>query len=183
MKTTEDKTEFIKLRAEGRSYSFICNKLKISKDTCHNWELELKAEINQHKTDQLRELYESYYMVREARIKRLGETLNKIGAALDTKDLTELPTEKLLDFKLKYQEALKGEYVDIANSGQIEGDYKAHDILNTLGDLLNRIRSGEVTTEQAAKESLVIANMLKAYETVELQGKIEALEAAIGARK
>jgi DNA-directed RNA polymerase specialized sigma24 family protein len=43
MKPQEQKAEFIRLRAEGKSYSFIAGSLKISKSTCTSWERELKA--------------------------------------------------------------------------------------------------------------------------------------------
>ena len=36
--------------------------------------------------------------------------------------------------------------------------------------------------EQAGRESLVIGNLLKAYDTVELQNKLQTLEAIIGGR-
>ena len=42
MKPQETKTEFIKLRAEGKSYSYIAEALHISKSTCTAWETELK---------------------------------------------------------------------------------------------------------------------------------------------
>ena len=112
MKPQETKTEFIKLRAEGKSYSYIAEALHISKSTCTAWETELKDAIAELKQEQLNELYNSYYMTKEARIKKLGETLDEINTALTGRDLSELPPEKLLDFKLKYTEALKEEYID-----------------------------------------------------------------------
>ena len=48
-------------------------------------------------------------MTKEARIKKLGDTLEGINTALDGADLSTIPPEKLLDFKLKYTEALKEE--------------------------------------------------------------------------
>ena len=57
------------------------------------------------------------------------------------------------------------------------------DRLAALADLLNRIRSGEVSAEQASKESVVIANLLKAYDIVEVKAKLDELEAIVGGRK
>lgn len=102
MKPQEQKTEFIRLRAEGRSYSYIADTLHISKSTCSSWERELQDAIAELKQEQLNELYNSYAMTKEARVKKLGETLNGINEALDAVDLKEIPAEKLLDFKLKY---------------------------------------------------------------------------------
>jgi transposase-like protein len=183
MKPQEQKTEFIRMRAEGRSYSKISNELHISKSTCTKWESELKEEINELKADQLSELYESYYMTREARIRRLGDTLRRIDDALSSVDLTEMPPEKLLDHKLKYTEALKEEYLDLTSTYTLKEGFEARDILDALGDLLNRIRTGTVPTEQARKESAVIGSLLKAYEGVELKAKIDMLEAVLEGRQ
>lgn len=182
MKPQEQKTEFIRMRAEGKSYAKIAAALHISKSTCTAWERELIDRITELKQEQLNELYSSYYMTKEARIRKLGDTLEGINTALDGVDLSEVPPEKLLDFKLKYTEALKGEYTGGGNPYQFSADIKPQEILTALGDLLNRIRAGEVTAEQASRESLVIGNLLKAYDTVEVKAKLDALEAIVGGR-
>lgn len=182
MKPQETKTEFIRLRAEGRSYSYIADKLHISKSTCSSWETELKGAIAELRQEQLSELYSSYAMTKEARIKKLGDTLESINTALDGADLTEIPPEKLLDFKLKYTEALKGEYTGSGTPYQFTDRLDPKEIVIALGDLLNRVRAGEVTAEQANRESTVIASLLKAYDTVEVKAKLDALEAIIGGR-
>lgn len=182
MKPQEQKTEFIRLRAEGKSYSVIADTLHISKSTCTAWERELKDAIAELKQEQLNELYSSYYMTKEARIKKLGETLDGINTALDGADLTEIPPEKLLEYKLKYMEALKGEYTGSGTPYQFTDRLDPKEIVTALGDLLNRIRAGEVTAEQANRESTVIANLLKAYDTVEVKAKLDALESLVGSR-
>lgn len=182
MRPQEDKTEFIRLRAEGKSYAAISEELHISKDTCSKWEKELKSEIAELKKEQLNDLYNSYYMTKEARIKKLGETLEDIEQALSNIDLSEMPPEKLLDFKLKYTEALKDEYIPTATAKPIKKDFEAKDIMAAVADLLNRVRAEEVTPEQASRESLILSNLLKAYDAVELKTKLDALEALIGGR-
>ncbi len=183
MKPAEQKTEFIRLRAEGKSYSVIADTLHISKSTCTAWERELKDAIAELKQEQLNELYSSYYMTKEARIKKLGDTLDRINTALDGADLSQIPPEKLLEFKLKYTEALKGEYTGSGTPYQFTTDkIEPKDIVTALGDLLNRVRAGEVTPEQANRESTVIANLLRAYDTVEVKAKLDALESLVGNR-
>lgn len=183
MKSQEQKTEFIRLRAEGKSYSVIAEQLHISKGTCTAWERELKETIADLKQEQLNELYTSYYMTKEARIKKLGDTLDGINTALDRADLSQISPEKLLEFKLKYTEALKGEYTGSGTPYQFNADkIEPKDIVTALGDLLNRIRAGEVTPEQANRESTVIANLLRAYDTVEVKAKLDALESLVGSR-
>lgn len=183
MKPAEQKTEFIRLRAEGKSYSVISDTLHISKSTCTAWERELKNAIAELKQEQLNELYSSYYMTKEARIKKLGDTLDSINTALEGADLSQIPPEKLLDFKLKYTEALKEEYTGTDAPFKFSEKIEPKEIVKALGDLLERIRAGEITTEQAQRESTVIANLLKAYDTVEVKAKLDELEAIIGGRQ
>ena len=182
MKPAELKKEYVRLRAEGKSYSFICEQLHISKSTCTKWERELASQIDELKRAELAELCESYSMTKEARIRRLGDTLEKINAALEQADFTAVDPAKLLDFKLKYMEALKGEYIGTKPALQIES-IDAKQIVAALGDLLNRVRAGEVTTEQAQKESGILTQLLKAYETVEVKAKLDKLEAIVGGRQ
>lgn len=183
MKPAETKTEFIKLRAEGKSYSFIGEKLSISKDTCHRWEQELSEAIADLKREQMEELYTAYKMTKEARIKRLGDTLESIDTALAQVDLRTVPPEKLLDFKLKYTEALRGEYTGSQSVLKLGDSTDASIIVKALSDLLERVRSGDVTTEQAQKESAVLAQLIKAYDMVELKAKLETLEGILESRK
>ena len=182
MKPTDVKKEFVQLRAEGKSYSEIAKKLHIAKATCTKWERELGDQIDELKRAELAELCESYGMTREARIRRLGDTLEKINDALASADFSAVDPAKLLDYKLKYTEALKGEYVGTKPAAALD-TVDGKSIVAALGDLLNRVRTGEVTTEQAQKESGVLAQLLKAFETVEVKAKLDELEAIIGGRQ
>lgn len=182
MKPRELKQEYIKLRAEGKSYSYIADKLQISKSTCTKWEKALSADIAQLKREELNALYDSYHMKKEARIKQLGDTLERVEDALGKVDLQEVAPEKLLDFKLKYTEALQKEYIGTDPAFKLENSLEPTDIVKALSDLLNRVRAGEVTTEQANRESLILSNLLKAYETVEVKAKLDEIETIVGSR-
>ena len=183
MKTYDQKLQFIQLRAEGHPYSYIGKELGISKDTCSNWEVELKTEITKNEQEALQELYQSYSMTRKARIKRLGNTLNRIEDALASKDLTRLPTEKLLEYRLRYSEVLVADFVDLSSHRAKTKGIEGADILEELATLVNRLRSGEVTADQANREGQIIGNMLKAYEATELRDKVDELQAIIKRRK
>jgi len=182
MKTADEKEQFIKLRAEGKSYAQIQKELGIAKGTCISWEKNFKQEIQELKTDRLNELYSTYFMTKEARIEKLGDTLKKINAAIEKVDLSAVAPEKLLDYKLKYIEALKDEYIEAPTAQLIKEGFTAKEILEGLGGLLNRIQSGTVSLEQVSKENTVYSNLLKAYEDVELADKIKALEAILDRR-
>ena len=58
----------------------------------------------------------------------------------------------------------------------------ADGILKALGGLLERVQSGEVSQEQANRESTILANLLKAYDAVELQAQLDTLKATLDSR-
>jgi hypothetical protein len=170
----ELKMEFVKLRAEGKSYAQISDTLHIAKSTCTAWEQELCSQIEELKRTELATLCEAYGMTKKARILSLGETLKKIDSALEEIDFRRIEPDKLLSYKMKYTDALKAEYASILPLVTPSAS-PASDIMGVCWDLLNRTRTGEITKEQAEKEIMVISNTIKAFETVELARKIEAI--------
>lgn len=163
-KDISKKNEFILLRAEGRSYSFITQKLAISKTTCIKWNKELEEKILEQKQDNLSDLYSAYNLTKEARIERLGTTLKKIDSALEKVDYSTIAPEKLLDFKLKYTQALKDEYkpFNMAYREMLNCD----DYIIELKALLTNIRSDDyfnkLSTEQLNNELLLLREIKKA---------------------
>ena len=183
MAPLEAKTEFIRMRAEGKSYRKIAEALHISRSTCGEWEQEFKEDIARMKQDQLNDLYEAYYMTKQARIEKLGHALQRINTALDGADLTAMEPKELLDYQLKYMAALREEYTGTGEPFRFPAKVELPDIINALGDLMNRTRAGDITTEQARNEGALLANLMKAYDISELQTKLDALEAVLGGRK
>ena len=179
MKPQELKQEYIRLRAEGRSYSYIAQELHISKSTCTKWEQTLGEDIAQLKKEQLNTLYEEYSMKKEGRLQHLGNQLSRQEDTFLATDLTEVPPEKLLDLKLKYREALQKEYITTQPAFKLKDSINPRDIVTALGDLLDRVRAGEISNEQANRESLILSNLLRAYEQVEIKAKLDELEAII----
>ena len=108
----ELKSEFVELRAKGWSYIRIASRLKVSKSTLSNWRAELENEIASLKAMELEALYEEYFLVKEGRIKLLGETLKAIQQELSTRKLKDVSTDKLIDLQIKVYEVLKEEYVE-----------------------------------------------------------------------
>ena len=175
----DKQAEFIKLRARGLSLRQCGEALGTNKDTCNKWDKELKAQIAKHKSDRLQDVYTEYGMYKEARIKALGTALNNIDTELSSRDLSDVPTDKLLDYKLKYTTALSEEYVPITpqtDEGQV---LDAKTIINRLDDLYKRVRDGETTKDQASTELVVLSGMLRAYDTSELEEKMDKLRRAI----
>lgn len=161
MKTTDKKRDFIRLRAEGKSYRAIEQEIGVSRSTCGEWERELRADIDALRHESLEELYTQYGMAREARIRRIGDTLRRIDEALADVDLSALPPEKLLDFKLKYSTALRDEYTATASTEATQEP--ATDTLEAIQGLYRRITTGETTTEQAKTELSILDRMVDGY--------------------
>lgn len=182
MKSTDLKAAFVSLRAEGKSYEAIASEIGVSKSTCIAWSKELAGLIDEEKRKQLRALCESYGIAKEARIRRLGETLAKINDAIEKADFSEADPIKLLDYQLKYVEALKGEYVSASPAVDVK-NVTPETLMESVADLLIRIRDGDVTQDQASRESAAIASLLKAYEDNTLKTKLECVENVLEAKK
>ena len=179
MTKLDKQAEFIKLRAKGLSLRQCEEALGTNKDTCNKWDRELKAQIAKHRSERLQDVYTEYGMYKEARIKALGTALNNIDTELSNRDLSDVPTDKLLDYKLKYTTALSEEYVPIAPQTDEGRELDAKEIIRRLDDLYTRVRSGETTKDQASTELVVLGGMLRAYDTTELEEKMDKLRRAI----
>ena len=67
------------MRAKGLSYAKIAKELKVSTSTLTNWNQELQEEIAQAKAMELEALQEEYFILKEGRIKLLGDQLKAIS--------------------------------------------------------------------------------------------------------
>jgi len=112
METMETKEQFIELRARGYSYDKIAKQLGKAKQTVIDWGKDLSGEIANRKALELEALYEEQYLVKEARMKRLGTILSKLENEIKSRDLTNLNTDKLLDLFLKYMSLVKEEIIE-----------------------------------------------------------------------
>lgn len=167
MTEAEKKARFIQMRAEGQSYSKIAAALDISKSTCSRWSKELKDQTDKQEAETLQELYKMYGATRAARIKATGETLQKIDKALAEKDYSEIPLDKLLALKLKYIEQLKADYSPITAGAALPDTLTPQSILDVLKDLLERVRSGEITEKQAEQETKILTAIITALKGAE----------------
>ena len=113
MKDQNTKEKFIELRAQGISFEKIAKELKVSKQTLINWSKELALEISNMKALKLDELQEMYSLSKQKRIELLGKKLQTLEEELDNRDLETIPTHKLFELLLKYQDVLKDEDLEI----------------------------------------------------------------------
>jgi transposase len=179
----EQKSKFILLRAKGNSYARIAKEIGVSKGTLVNWNTELETEIAQAQSVELEALQEEFFLLKEGRIRLLGEQLKIIQTEIGKRDLSKIKTDKLMELQLRYFGELKIEYIKTGQRTKIGTKLNSSDIGEQLHILLNRYRAGEIDEAQAKLEQAILQSMLKAIEQTELATKLERLEAIIRSRR
>lgn len=174
----ELKKEFVKLRAEGRSYMYIAEKLGINGKTCTKWNAELLEQIEQLQDIKRQELAECYILCKKHRLEVLSKTLEKLQQAVNDIDYSDIPPYKLLILLLRFSDQAKREYTPQAKGFDLEG-VASDEAIEVLADLLKRVQNGEITIEQASQENAIVGNIIKAYDSQVLQQRIEELEKTI----
>jgi len=134
METVKVKQRFIELRAKGYSYDKIAKELGKAKQTLIDWGTELQEEIANLKAMELEELYNKYFLLKEHRIQTFGELLDKMKKEVTNRDLSEVPTGKLLELLIKYsgyinEEMIEPEYM---NSSKIQSEKQTRELLESF---------------------------------------------------
>ena len=134
MKTTKEKQEFMELRAKGYSYDSIAKQTGLAKQTLIDWSRELEAEISNLMAQELEALYEQYFLLKEARIKRYGTILNKITQELEERDFSKVNTGRLLEIYLAYYEKATQELPQpvFLSTQELEQEALAQNLLQEL---------------------------------------------------
>lgn len=137
MELLETKQRFIELRARGWSFDKIAKELGKAKQTLIDWSKELEEEIANYKALELEALYEAYYLHKENRLRTFGAMLTKIKEEVDSRDLSDVPTDKLLDLFLKYNNQIKEEIVEprFKSSKEIQEDKEDKELLEALSSI------------------------------------------------
>ena len=112
METIDLKERFIELRAKGWSFDKIAKEVGKAKQTLIDWSKDLQDEIANRKALELEALYERYYLLKESRLETFGAMLSKIKKEVERRDLSDVPTDKLLELILKYNIQVKEEIVE-----------------------------------------------------------------------
>jgi transposase-like protein len=120
MEPLETKERFIELRAKGYSFDKIAKELGKAKQTLIDWSKDLEEEISNCKALKLEALYEKYYILKEHRIASFGKIVGALNKEIEDRDLSEVPTDKLLELLLKYSNQLKEEIVEPSFKSSIE---------------------------------------------------------------
>lgn len=112
MELLETKERFIELRAKGWSFDKIAKEIGKAKQTLIDWSKDLQDDIANRKALELETLYESYYLLKENRLQTFGVMLTKIKDEVERRDLSDVPTDKLLELLLKYNSQVREEIVE-----------------------------------------------------------------------
>jgi IS30 family transposase len=134
MELLDTKERFIELRAKGWSFDKIAKELGKAKQTLIDWSKELQDEIANRKALELEVLYESYYLLKENRLQTFGVMLSKIKKEIESRDFSDVPTEKLLELLLKYNSLVKEEIIEptYKSSQEIREDREDRELLEEL---------------------------------------------------
>ena len=134
MEAIETKQRFIELRAKGWSFDKIAKELGKAKQTLIDWSKELQEEIANLKASELEALYEKYYLLKETRLQTFGEMIAKIKKEVESRDLSDVPTDKLLDLLLKYQSQVREEIVEpmFKSSEEVTDERRERELLEEL---------------------------------------------------
>jgi hypothetical protein len=137
MELIETKERFIELRAKGWSFDKIAKEIGKAKQTLIDWSKELQDEIANRKALELEALYERYYLQRENRLQTFGAMLTKIKKEVESRDLSDVPTDKLLDLFLKYNSQIKEEIIEptYKSSQQLIEEREDKELLEVLTTL------------------------------------------------
>jgi len=131
------KERFIELRAQGYSFDRIAKELGKAKQTLIDWSKDLQEEIANRKALELEVIYEKFFLIKEARLQTLGEVIAKIKNEVESRNLSEVPTEKLLELLLKYNSQVKEEIVEpiYKSSQEIKEERLDRELLDELTTL------------------------------------------------
>jgi hypothetical protein len=137
METLETKERFIELRAKGYSFDKIAKELNRSKQTLIDWSKELENEIANRKALELEALYEHFYLLKEAKIKKYGAILSKITTELENRDFSTVSTGRLLELYLLYFDKATQEVIEptFKSSKQIQEETAERELLELLTNI------------------------------------------------
>lgn len=171
MKDTATKQKFIELRAGDKSIRAIAKQLGISKDTASSWDKKFCTEIATRKNEQLQELYKEYGMVKESRIRRIGDILNAIDNAIDKKmkstwhTLDGMDWKDLLMLRREYQKDLNAEYAPVI--AQESASTTKETIRANFMAFMLKVQAGEINASEMQKQAAAFIAMAQAEKTTE----------------
>lgn len=103
------KLRIIELRAEGLSYAKIAEALKISKQTALEIVRDNKDEVTSLQAMEMEALFDAEKINLRGRVEQLSSLQARLRDELAKRDLSKIPTDKLIALFIKTNQALKDE--------------------------------------------------------------------------
>ncbi len=121
-KTLDERQQFIELRAKGYSFQRISDKLHISKPTLIEWSKDTvtNRDIQNQRTLVVDDLQERYAVTRRHRIETFGQFLQKAKDELNGRDMSNIPTDRLITMVIKLSDTLKADERELVLLGEEE---------------------------------------------------------------
>ena len=107
-KKAELSERFLELRLQGKTYEVISEELQVSKQSLINWSKDpaLQDVLKFGKMMRLQAILDKYQMTREASLEKLCLLANKCLQEISKRDLSELPTDKLVKIFLSMEKQI-----------------------------------------------------------------------------
>lgn len=185
---SELQTRFVELRAKGYSYARIADQLHVSKGTMTAWSRELEGDIATLKALELESLQEEYYLLKEGRIRLLGGLLRRLMVEAESRDLSDVPTDKVLDLILRTYKELQLERVEVRPLEEEVQRSKTGPKLNSietvgaLEETLRRYQTGLIDETQARTELSLCLGLLRGQEQAVMEDKLDRILAVLSRR-
>ena len=106
---TKVKLRVIELRAEGYSYAKIAEALKIAKQTAVDIVRDNRDEVETLQAVEMEALFDSSRVNLRGRVEQLSALQSRLREEIASRDLSEVPTDKLITLFIKTTDALKAE--------------------------------------------------------------------------
>jgi hypothetical protein len=108
---TAKTNQILELRAKGYSFARIASTMGIGKQTAVDVCKENEEKVAALAALEFEELYETLKISAQERIRSHAAVLEKIRQEIDERDLSDVPTEKLIDLFMKESAALREEMI------------------------------------------------------------------------
>lgn len=106
---TKVKLRVIELRAEGLSFANIAKEAKVSKQTAVDIIRENIEEVTTLQAIEMEALIDASKVNQRGRIEQLSELHSRLREEIAKRDLSDVPTDKLIKLYLNTSDTLKGE--------------------------------------------------------------------------
>lgn len=131
---TDKQRRILELRARGYSYAKIATEVGVAKQTAIDYCKAQEEKVATLQALELEELYEQHGITKRERIAAHASLLSRIRTEIESRDFTDVSTEKLIDLYLKASSALSDEVVEpnFQTSEEQERDRQERRMINDL---------------------------------------------------